>query len=218
MTAVLDIGRPPAPTSRLPEGSAVIPPPLRPDVQRELMARAAAASSTWGRLARMQLSEQEIGRGCHVDHANAGLLRRILGDHGWPGVPLVGHDGSTAAFLIALHADAQTDVQRSAGRLMYAAVQRGTASFRQWVHLHDRCLLNAGVPQLFGTQYRLGPGGPERQPVRDTDALDARRADAGLPSADEALHALRLRLAVDPPAEFRRHDGDPPTLDLTDTP
>lgn len=83
---------------------------------------------------------------------------------------------------------------------MYAAVQRGNASFSQWAHLHDRCLLNAGVPQLFGTQYRLGHDGPERQAVREQDALDARRADAGLPSADEALRALRLRLAVDTPA------------------
>ncbi|WP_406150674.1 DUF6624 domain-containing protein [Streptomyces anulatus] len=218
MTAVLDIGRPPAPAARPPEGSAVIPPPQRPDMQRELIARAAKARSTWARLARMQLSDQEIGRGRHVDHANAGVLRRILAEHDWPGVTLVGHDGSTAAFLIALHADTQPDVQRTAARLMYAAMQRRTASFRQWAHLHDRCLLNAGMPQLFGTQYRLGPDGPERQPVREPDALDARRADAGLPPAGEALHALRLRLAADPPAEFQRHDSDPPTISLTDTP
>ncbi|MFG3404110.1 DUF6624 domain-containing protein [Streptomyces sp. NPDC048142] len=209
MTAMLDLGRPPAPAERHPEGSAVIPPPQRPDMQRELMARAATARSTWARLARMQLSDQEIGRGRHVDHANAGVLRRIFAEHDWPGVPLVGHDGSTAAFLIALHADTQPDVQGSAARLMYAAVQRGNASLRQWARLHDRCLLNAGVPQLFGTQYRLGPGGPERQPVRDPDALDARRADAALPPADEALHVLRLRLAADPPAPVEEHDGPP---------
>ncbi|MEU6632846.1 DUF6624 domain-containing protein [Streptomyces parvus] len=197
MTALLDLGRPPA--ARLPEGSAVLPPPQRPDVQRELVARVDAARPTWARLAHMQLSEQEIGRGRHVDHANANVLRRILGEHGWPDVPLVGHDGSTAAFRLALHADTQPDVQRSAARLMYTAVQRSAASFQQWARLHDRCLLNSGVPQLFGTQYRLGPDGPERQPVRDPGSLDARRADAGLPPAEEALHAFRLRLAADPP-------------------
>lgn len=86
MTAVSTTGRPPAPAARLPEGSVVIPPPQRPDIQRELMARAAAASSTWARLARMRLSGQEIDRGHHTDHANAGVLRRILGEHDWPGV------------------------------------------------------------------------------------------------------------------------------------
>ncbi|MCA1272388.1 hypothetical protein LCE32_20390 [Streptomyces sp. 7G] len=147
----------------------------------------------------LQLSEREIGRARHVDHANANVLRRNLGEHGWPDVPMVGDDGSTAAFRLALHADTQPDVQRSAARLMYTAVQRSAASFHQWARLHDRCLLNSGVPQHFGTQYRLGPEGPERQPVRDPDSLDARRADAGLPPADETLHAFRLRLAADPP-------------------
>ncbi|MEU2146093.1 MULTISPECIES: helix-turn-helix domain-containing protein [Streptomyces albovinaceus subgroup] len=64
---------------------------------------------------------------------------------------------------------------------------------------------------------RSADGGPERQPVRDPDALDARRADVGLPLADEALHALRSRLAAGPPAPVEEHGG-PPIINLTDTP
>ncbi|MFD3890318.1 DUF6624 domain-containing protein [Streptomyces microflavus] len=207
MTALLDLDRPLPPAGSLPEGSAVIPPPQLPHVQRELIARATAASPRWQSLARMQLSDQEIGMGRHNDHANASVLRRIIGEYGWPGVPLVGEDGATAAWQIALHADTDAFVQRAAARAMYGATQRGTASIRQWAHLHDRCLLNAASPQLFGTQYLLGADGPERRPVRDLDTLDTRRAEVGLPPAVDALRDLRLRLAAAPRTSDQKNDG-----------
>lgn len=207
MTALLDLDRPLSAAGSLPEGSAVIPPPQLPHVQRELIARATAAGPRWQSLARMQLSEQEIGMGRHTDHANAGVLRRIIGEYGWPGVPLVGEDGATASWQIALRADSDAFVQRAAARAMYAATQRSTASIRQWAHLHDRCLLNAELPQMFGTQYLRGADGLELEPVRDPDTLDTRRAEVGLPPVADALRDLRLRLATAPSTPDQRNDG-----------
>ncbi|MEU0764718.1 DUF6624 domain-containing protein [Streptomyces microflavus] len=207
MTALLDLDRPLPPAGSLPEGSAVIPPPQLPYVQRELIARATAAGPRWQSLARMQLSEQEIGMGRHNDHANAGVLRRIIGEYGWPGVPLVGQDGATAAWQIALHADTDTFMQRAAARAMHAATQRGTASIRQWAHLHDRCLLNADLPQHFGTQYLRGADGLQLEPVTDPDTLDTRRAEVGLPPVADALRDLRLRLAAAPRTSDQKNDG-----------
>ncbi|MEU8543117.1 hypothetical protein AB0C52_24570 [Streptomyces sp. NPDC048717] len=51
----------------------------------------------------------------------------------------------------------------------------------------------------YGTQYRLGPDGPQLQRVSDpVGDLDARRAAVGLPPAGLALEKLRDRLAAAP--------------------
>lgn len=168
----------------------------------------------WERWARQELSDQEIGGGRHADYANANVLRRIISEHGWPDARLVGEDGARAAYLIALHADAYLMVQQVADRAMHGAVQRGAAPVGEWVRLHDRHLLNSGVMQLFGTQYRLGTDGWELQPVREPEKLDARRAGVGLPPAAEALNNLRRRLSAEPPSAVPAHD-DPPTANLT---
>ncbi|MET9952761.1 DUF6624 domain-containing protein [Streptomyces sp. NPDC006339] len=173
--------------------------PMHPYLARELIARAERADEHWTRLAQMQPADQQIDAGRHMDHVNAGFLARAVADYGWPGVPLVGEVGARAAWRLALRADTRADVQQLASRLMYDAVERGTASLRQWAHLYDRYLANSGRPQLYGTQYRLGLDGPQRQAVSDPAGdLDARRAAVGLPPAGVALRRLRDRLAADP--------------------
>ncbi|MGW6391671.1 DUF6624 domain-containing protein [Streptomyces sp. NPDC055103] len=173
--------------------------PMHPHLARELIARAGRADEQWARLVRTEPVDQQIGAARHIDHANAAVLARAVADYGWPDVPLVGEEGASAAWRLALRADTRADVQQLASRLMRKAVGRGTASLSQWAHLYDRCLVNSGLPQLYGTQYCLGPDGPCRQavsgPVGD---LDARRAAVGLPPADRALRTLRDRLATDP--------------------
>ncbi|CAM5638479.1 hypothetical protein SMICM304S_10489 [Streptomyces microflavus] len=85
-------------------------------------------------------------------------------------------------------------------REMYQAVHRGTASKRDWVHLHDRVLCADGAPQVYGTQHQLGPDGiPVRLPVRNPEELDERRSGVGLPPAAQALATLRQKLAAEPP-------------------
>ncbi|WP_236244481.1 DUF6624 domain-containing protein [Streptomyces sp. CC210A] len=173
--------------------------PMHPYLARELIARAERADEHWARLARMQPADQLVGAGRHMDHVNAAFLARAVADYGWPGVPLVGEEGARAAWRLALRADTRADIQRLASRLMQEAVDRGTASLRQWAHLYDRCLVNADLPQLYGTQYRLGPDGPELQRVsKPVGDLDARRAAVGLPPAGLALRRLRDRLAAEP--------------------
>ncbi|MFD5109054.1 DUF6624 domain-containing protein [Streptomyces cinereoruber] len=173
--------------------------PMHPYLARELIARAERADEHWARLARMQPVDQLVGAGRHMDHVNAAFLARAVADYGWPGVPLVGEEGARAAWRLALRADTRADIQRLASRLMHEAVDRGAASLRQWAHLYDRCLVNAGRPQFYGTQYRLGPDGPRLQTVSEPAGdFDARRAAVGLPSAGLALRRLRDRLAAEP--------------------
>ncbi|MER6379931.1 DUF6624 domain-containing protein [Streptomyces sp. NPDC001127] len=85
------------------------------------------------------------------------MLRRIVTDHGWPGKTLVGEDGAEAAWHLALHADYDPALQQLALGLLAAAVEEGEATIQQWAHLRDRCSVNAGQPQVFGTQHCRSP-------------------------------------------------------------
>ncbi|MFF7095768.1 DUF6624 domain-containing protein [Streptomyces rubradiris] len=184
---------PAGPLQALPErpGSA---PPQRPDLARELIARAEQASAQWSRRIRNELDDLRLGHVRHADHVNTKVLRRILAEYGWPGHRLVGRDGCHAAWQLALHAD-DANVQRSAALLLDRAVQTEDAPAWQWAHLHDRVLIHTGKPQEYGTQYTLTPQGVERYPVREPTGLDSRRARVGLPAASVAAATLRQRLA-----------------------
>ncbi|MCC2275452.1 hypothetical protein LKL35_08455 [Streptomyces sp. ET3-23] len=173
-------------------------PPQRPDIARDLINRATMAREHRSKLLRGLLSEAEISMGRHIDHVNAQVLRRIVSAHGWPGRSLVGEDGAEAAWQLALHADTVPDFQRLALRLLTTAVEHGEATIQQWAHLHDRCSINAGHAQLYGTQHRLGPAGVATLPIREREHLDARRAAVGLPPFTTAQRAVRLRHGREP--------------------
>lgn len=187
--------------------------PQRPDIARDLLDRAEKAREYRGRLARGQLSDAEIDMGRHNDHANAQVLRRVITDHGWPGRSLVGEEAAKAAWQIALRADHVPDLQRLVLRLMDTAVKHGEATIQQWAHLHDRCSINSGTAQTYGTQHRLGPDGVEILPVRDPEHLDARRASVGLPPFATARETLRRRHIREPDTEQSR-DDEPATADV----
>ncbi|WJV48888.1 DUF6624 domain-containing protein [Streptomyces flavofungini] len=192
------------------------PIPARPDLARDLLDRAEQARSHRARLTRGLLTADAIGRGQHLEHATAQVLRRILADHGWPGADLVGKEAAEAAWWIILHADHLPDLQTAALRLLHAAAEKGQATPQQWAHLHDRCAIRSGQEQTYGTQYQLGPHGIEALPVRDPTRLDARRAGVGLRPAATALQHLRHRYARDPQNTAVRdeHDEDDTHSDL----
>ncbi|MEU8887307.1 DUF6624 domain-containing protein [Streptomyces sp. NPDC048442] len=183
--------------------------PRRPDIAHDLVERAQAARRFREHLTRGRLSAEEQQWGAHQERANSGVLRRVMGQHGWPGRSLVGEEGAEAAWWLALHADHEPPFQRLALRMLTDAVERGEATIQQWAHLHDRCQVVA-APQLYGTQYRQDPDGQVvRLPVETPENLDARRATVGLPPAAVAHDSLRRRYATGP------HDGtdaDPPDI------
>ncbi|MFJ2604899.1 MULTISPECIES: hypothetical protein [unclassified Streptomyces] len=71
--------------------------PQRLDIARDLIDRAVTSREYHSRLARGLLSRAEIDMGRHDDYANAQVLRRIVGEHGWPGRSLVGEEGAESA-------------------------------------------------------------------------------------------------------------------------
>ncbi|MDJ0466059.1 DUF6624 domain-containing protein [Streptomyces sp. H27-C3] len=175
--------------------------PLRPDLARELIARATQSAARRAKRVRNHLDAVQLGQGRHADHADTKILRRILAEHDWPGHRLVGPDAARAAWSLALHADDDADFQRAATTLLERAVQDGDARIQHWAHLYDRTLANSGRPQEFGTQRILTATGVELCLVRAPDSLDQRRASVGLSPIAVALETVRRRLAQDHQAD-----------------
>jgi len=124
--------------------------------------------------------------------AHGDRLAEIMARYGWPTPGVVGEEASRCAWKIAMHADRQLEVQRRALTLLEAAVEAGEGSPRDLAMLRDRVLVNAGHPQVYGTQIAgVEDGQPVPWPVADPDRMEELRAGVGLaPFAEHvAAHA-----------------------------
>ena len=120
-----------------------------------------------------------------IDEENTRWLAEVLSARGWPGRTLVGEDGAGAAWLLAQHADHDPVQQRAFLHALRGAVAQGQASRAHLAYLEDRVRVNAGQPQLYGTQFTVTDGELGPSPIEDRERLDERRAEAGLePFAD----------------------------------
>ncbi|GLY89124.1 DUF6624 domain-containing protein [Actinoallomurus iriomotensis] len=116
-----------------------------------------------------------------VTTRNADRLDRIMDEHGWPTITLVGAEAARRAWLVAQHADRRLDVQRRALRLMADAGALGEADAGMLAMLRDRVLVNEGREQVYGTQIAgVLDGTPVPWPCADPGRLNERRAEAGL--------------------------------------
>jgi hypothetical protein len=86
---------------------------------------------------------------------------------------------------LAQHADSDPARQRAFLDALRGAVDQGEASRAHLAYLEDRVRVNAGQPQLYGTQFTVADGEFGPRPIQDRARLDERRAQAGLePFAD----------------------------------
>ena len=134
-----------------------------------------------------------------VHEQNAAILAGILETHGWPGMSLVGKDGSEAAWIVAQHAIGLPDFQRRCLVLIEEAAKRGEAPAWQPAYLGDRIRTFEGRPQIYGTQFDWDDQGlMSPLPIEDPDGVDARRATIGLPPLAETTRNHRLQSEREP--------------------
>ncbi|NGO71701.1 DUF6624 domain-containing protein [Streptomyces boncukensis] len=128
-----------------------------------------------------------------VDAENTAWLKSAVAAGGWPRLADVGREGATHAWLLAQHADADPGFQEEALRLLTAAVAAGEALPEHQALLTDRVRVNAGQPQLYGTQYAGDPDSTRVRPhpIEDPERLDERRAAVGL--EPHAVYDRRMR-------------------------
>lgn len=126
-------------------------------------------------------------------------LAEILDQYGWPRVALVGEDGSTAAWVIAQHADLDVELQQRALDLLTAAAEDGQASRGDAAYLADRVAVAVGSDQQFGTQIRCDDRGTPvpATPIADEAGVDSRRRQAGLPPLQDYINEMTTICAAD---------------------
>ncbi|MFK0119311.1 DUF6624 domain-containing protein [Streptomyces sp. NPDC090994] len=171
--------------------------PGYPALAEDLLDRAQRAKEHWRTpgAERLGMSPHALAALAQTQHDNAAGLKRIVERLGqWPGRSTVGADACQAAVDIAVHSDHDPVLQRTLLGLLRRAVEAGDATSAQLAHLHDRCLVNAGQAQVYGTQHWYRPDGLlEPHPIADAEQLDTRRAGAGLPPYSEQARRLRER-------------------------
>jgi len=135
-----------------------------------------------------------------IDRRNTTRMKAIVAATGWPTRTQVGNPAARAAWLLVQHADADPAFQADCLERMEPLVAAGEASGEDFAYLTDRVLVNAGKRQRYGTQMEQVDGTFQPKPVDEPEALDARRAEVGLPSMD-VYRKLMAEIYLKPRAE-----------------
>jgi hypothetical protein len=181
-----------APCSAAPAPAAGTPPQARDESLRRDLIRMAEEDETSGSCVRTAPSALLLCRDTReVRHDNQLALDRIIAEHGWPGLTLVGVDGQRAAWLIAQHADDDVAFQKNCLDLIREAFVIGEAEGNALAYLTDRILEHEGSPQMYGTQG-VGVFSPE-----DERRVDANRKAIGLEAWRQYFDKVKKRPKLD---------------------
>jgi hypothetical protein len=120
-----------------------------------------------------------------IDQAHNFIIKKTIETFGWPGLSLIGKDGSSAFWLLVQHQDRDIALQVKCLNLLEEAVNKGEASHQDLAFLMDRVLKNQNLPQLYGTQWKNENGKMILYPVQDPEFLDARREQMHLSTFED---------------------------------
>jgi len=115
----------------------------------------------------------------HVD-----IIRRIISRAGFPTIDSTSRKAYKAAVLIVLHSDDLELLNQSIQALTNA--QPASIEKKDIGYMVDKARLAQNLPQVYGTQYKIGPSGAvEFIEIEDPADLDKRRAELGMGSFSE---------------------------------
>lgn len=121
-----------------------------------------------------------------IDERNTKRIRDIIKQYGWPGRSLIGKEAADGVWLLIQHADKDVKFQKEALELLKKAVALGEADKKHEAYLEDRIRVNAGQPQIFGTQFHKDTeGNVHPNPIEDMDHIEDRRIEFGLGTFSE---------------------------------
>ena len=127
---------------------------------------------------------QQLKEFIRVDLANTRRMHQIIARHGWPGKTIVGPNGEQAAWLLIQHADHDPAFQKDCLALLEKTAQEDNSANSLLAYLTDRVRINAGLPQIYGTQFR---GNFQPFTIENEEQVDERRKKAGLIPLSEYL-------------------------------
>lgn len=115
-----------------------------------------------------------------IDRKNGQRLKEMVSHYAWPGVSVIGLDGSSALWLLVQHQDHDVHFQKQCLNLLKTAAREYEASPTSLAYLTDRVNKNENQPQIYGTQWVQQDGKYLLYSIEDEEHLDQRRAEVGL--------------------------------------
>ncbi len=112
-------------------------------------------------------------------------LKEIIAEFGWPGIRLLGLDGSSAMRKLVHYQTGDLEFQKTCLELLHEAVEKQDAQFRDYAFLLDEILVLENKPQIYGTKWTCKEGKYTLYPTQDLENLNQRRQEAGLCSFEE---------------------------------
>lgn len=129
-----------------------------------------------------------------VHEKNNARIKEIIRQYGWPGISLVGKEGSEASWLIVQHAVLDTEFMDECLSLLKAATVKGEAEGWCIAYLQDRVFTQSGKPQIYGTQHDIDENGVAYPlPMEDPQRVDILRKELGLEPLSEATQRIQER-------------------------
>ena len=125
-------------------------------------------------------NENLIRRIEEIDAQNTSWLEEMIEEKGFPGVSVVGDDGTQAMFLLIQHSPS-LEFQKKCLTLMEVAEKHGEIAPIHLAYLTDRVRMRENKPQVYGTQGRMMEHGKiVPYAIEDEEHVDERRQAVGL--------------------------------------
>lgn len=130
-----------------------------------------------------------------TDSLNYYSLRHIVDQFGFPNYDMVGEKASHNFWLLIQHQDSHPQFQEEILNKMKLEADKGKASLLDYAYLLDRVKVNAGQPQIYGTQMTLNSAKTsyEPKPVVEPEKLNERRQSVGLDPIENYIQLMNTR-------------------------
>ncbi|MGC4129319.1 MAG: hypothetical protein QM564_07105 [Bergeyella sp.] len=127
-----------------------------------------------------------------ISDININKAENILKQYGFPGINLVGEEGSKHFWIIAQHADNNIDFQKKVLKMMKKEIKKGNANKSDYAYLYDRIRKNEKKKQYFGTQveYNKLHQATPLYGLEDSINVDKRRAEYNMKPLKEYLNQM----------------------------
>lgn len=127
-----------------------------------------------------------------IDHKNSVRVTEIIDQYGWLAPDDIGYEANEALFLCIQHSQ-DSLIQNKYLPILKEAVQKGAAEGWQYAFLTDRCLMNQGQKQIYGTQRITKNGVDYLVPLQDINQVDSLRKEIGLEPLSEYMKDCGLK-------------------------
>jgi len=167
-------------------------PSLHPELEAEIVAMVEEDQAIRDKILDFTKLSQEEKTTLNETRAKHNFrIKEIIATHGWPGIHLVGLNGSGGFWLIVQHQDQDLEFQKQCLPLLKEAVDRQDAQMRDYAYLLDRVRLNEKLPQVYGTQFKFKEGKCYLHPIEDRENLEQRRLEAGLMPFESYIRGMK---------------------------